>query len=185
MSTIKSFRSFLIDILIWILTLVIFVNATAWIDKQNWFTVDRKNQPTPVSAPCQQIVQPIQYSISMSCDMDYDINHLVPEAKAKAVRLVSLAKAQGLSVKIYETQRGLCRQTKLMKDGHSPRLDSKHLMGEAFDVVFLRDGVKSWDADNDWNALGQIGKSIGLNWGGDFKSKDPGHFELPPLQPAI
>lgn len=57
---------------------------------------------------------------------------------------------------------------------------SYHNFGLAFDVVILDDlGKPMWDAEHpSWRLVGEIGKSVGLAWGGDWKTlKDLAHFE--------
>lgn len=59
----------------------------------------------------------------------------------------------------------------------------------AIDVCFLLDGRvvgprpgkgnDSWDADLPWLWLGELGESIGCEWGGRFKFADLGHFQQP------
>jgi hypothetical protein len=57
-------------------------------------------------------------------------------------------------------------------------MNSKHLTGAAFDVDFLgygRDEVPGYV----WTWMGELGRYLGLRWGGDWRSfYDPGHFEL-------
>ena len=57
---------------------------------------------------------------------------------------------------------------------------SYHNFGLAFDVVVLdENGKPKWDAEHpSWQLVGEIGKSVGLAWGGDWTSfKDLAHFE--------
>jgi peptidoglycan L-alanyl-D-glutamate endopeptidase CwlK len=72
-------------------------------------------------------------------------------------------------------------------------LKSRHIDGEAFDIAILADGQPTWDPkvsvndndDPDYLEAGQIGESIGLEWGGRFKDgkgrprPDAPHFQLP------
>lgn len=62
---------------------------------------------------------------------------------------------------------------------------SKHLTGDAIDIVpfdhYQAHGPDKllWDvADPIWQRIGQIGESLGLVWGGRWKQKDMGHFEV-------
>ena len=55
-----------------------------------------------------------------------------------------------------------------------PADDSKHLRGEAFDVVV--DGPDPPQAT--WQAIGRLGEALGLRWGGRFQVPDPVHFDL-------
>ena len=58
-------------------------------------------------------------------------------------------------------------------------LSSKHLEGMAVDFVPVKDGKLWWTAPvTVWEEMGRIGKECGLNWGGDWKTKDCPHFEI-------
>jgi peptidoglycan L-alanyl-D-glutamate endopeptidase CwlK len=54
---------------------------------------------------------------------------------------------------------------------------SKHSEGKAFDVAVLENGKVTWDAGK-YIVPGQIGESVGLFWGGRWKTPDRPHFEL-------
>lgn len=75
-------------------------------------------------------------------------------------------------------------------------LNSRHLIdlddndpdnnkSRAFDIVIMRGKMAAWDikvdvnGDNipDYQQAGEIGESVGLLWGGRFKSPDMPHFE--------
>jgi peptidoglycan L-alanyl-D-glutamate endopeptidase CwlK len=51
----------------------------------------------------------------------------------------------------------------------------------AFDIAILENGKIDWNASNPkWTKAGNIGKLIGLEWAGDWKSfKEYPHFQLP------
>lgn len=56
---------------------------------------------------------------------------------------------------------------------------SRHTDREAFDIAMLDSkGKITWLAIA-YKAAGRIGKSVGLVWGGDWKTPDYPHFELP------
>lgn len=58
-------------------------------------------------------------------------------------------------------------------------MESNHLSGNAYDCVPEVDGEAIWDNDELWNKIGNIGKKLGLTWGGDWKDfPDKPHFEL-------
>lgn len=58
-------------------------------------------------------------------------------------------------------------------------LSSKHIDGLAIDFVPIKNGSYWWGAPLEvWEEMGKIGKSCGLNWGGDWKNKDCPHFEV-------
>lgn len=75
-------------------------------------------------------------------------------------------------------------------------LKSKHLIdlddgnpdndkSRAFDIAITRDGKPVWDTKidvnhdqkSDYEQAGLIGESVGLRWGGRFKTPDMPHFE--------
>ena len=59
-------------------------------------------------------------------------------------------------------------------------LKSKHIEGRAVDLAPSRDGRSIWwDAPlSVWRRMGEIGKSAGLIWGGDWDTVDLPHFEI-------
>lgn len=68
-----------------------------------------------------------------------------------------------------------------LDDGHTGNDKSR-----AFDIAILKDGRPVWDVKVDVNAdhipdydqAGAIGESVGLRWGGRFKTPDRPHFEV-------
>lgn len=49
----------------------------------------------------------------------------------------------------------------------------------AFDIAIISDGKLLWNGDHKlYKQAGAIGKSCGLEWGGDFRNYDPGHFQV-------
>lgn len=62
------------------------------------------------------------------------------------------------------------------KSNHQVKDDG---FGHAVDCAFVVNGVVSFDDHLPWKAYGELGKALGLTWGGDFKSiADYGHLEL-------
>ncbi|HYE78038.1 MAG TPA: M15 family metallopeptidase [bacterium] len=64
------------------------------------------------------------------------------------------------------------------------RRRSKHQDGVAVDLTFWHvgaDGVARpcWCAKHPWLLYGEAGKALGLKWGGDWKSPDRPHLEMP------
>jgi peptidoglycan L-alanyl-D-glutamate endopeptidase CwlK len=57
--------------------------------------------------------------------------------------------------------------------------ESEHNKGRAVDFDFIVNGRQSNSLSNNWALLGQIAKSAGLTWGGDYKKlKDYRHVEI-------
>jgi hypothetical protein len=58
-------------------------------------------------------------------------------------------------------------------------LESKHLKGEALDLVPTKMGSYWWSAPAEvWKRMGEIGEKHGLTWGGRWKNQDCPHFEI-------
>lgn len=106
---------------------------------------------------------------------------------------VRRCKAEGIELLITCTFRDNTEQQALYDQGrtkpgkivtNAKPGQSKHNVGKAYDVVPLRDGKPVWGttgADGKlWERVGNIGRSLGLVWAGDWKTfKEFPHFELP------
>ncbi|OGF80426.1 hypothetical protein A2W48_02965 [Candidatus Giovannonibacteria bacterium RIFCSPHIGHO2_12_44_12] len=110
-----------------------------------------------------------------------DLNILYPPLALNILKIFTLARKEGLSVCVYETYRSQERQTELFNKGVTKlKTNGMHHFGVATDIVFLdRGNNPSWDEKYDWKRLGEIGKSFGLIWGGDWPWDKP-HFQLIP-----
>ncbi len=100
------------------------------------------------------------------------------------VRHGTAALHDGQVVKVTSGTRTFAEQDALFAQGGVTKARggySNHNYGLAFDItVFTSGGQPVWDGPQ-YHMLGQIGKSIGLSWGGDWKSiVDEPHFELRP-----
>jgi peptidoglycan L-alanyl-D-glutamate endopeptidase CwlK len=121
-----------------------------------------------------------------------NIASLHPRAQEKAREFMQLAvplmKRYGLDVRIISGLRTFAEQDALYAQGRTAKGRivtnaragfSNHNFGTAFDIG-LFEGKKYLDESPKYKELGQAGKSLGLVWGGDFKSiKDEPHFEIP------
>lgn len=103
---------------------------------------------------------------------------LTPATAAAAVTLINACRDAGWPIYISSSKRTSDEQQRLVQAGLSAAPRSKHLTGEAFDIDCLglgRDAIP----DYFWHAVGPFGESLGLRWGGRWKTPyDPGHFEL-------
>ena len=128
-----------------------------------------------------------------------DINQLHPRARELALKLQQKCAAQGITIAIGECFRTVGEQDALYAQGRTTggsivttwkgsTYSSMHQWGVAFDFYLKMDvdgdGSVSDDAFNNATGLfervGSIGQSIGLEWGGSWKSiKDRPHFQLP------
>lgn len=129
-----------------------------------------------------------------------NVSQLHPELKKKAVKLQKECLKAGIKIKIGECVRTVAEQNALYAKGRNgvpgpivtkakgTDYRSMHQWYVAFDVFLVmdvdRDGSVKDDAFNNatglFNKVGAIGKKLGLEWGGDWKSiKDLPHFQLP------
>jgi peptidoglycan L-alanyl-D-glutamate endopeptidase CwlK len=114
---------------------------------------------------------------------------LKPELQSLAQKLIEQAKMQGINLIVTDTLRTKKQQEALYNQGRTTEGPivtnakpgtSLHEKGLAFDVAVLdKNGKPSWPNDtNLWNLIGKIGLSLGLEWGGNFKSPDYPHFQI-------
>lgn len=129
-----------------------------------------------------------------------NVSQLHPKLKKKAVKLQKECLKAGIKIKIGECVRTVAEQNALYAKGRNgvpgpivtkakgTDYKSMHQWYIAFDVFLVmdvdRDGSVKDDAFNNatglFNKVGAIGKKLGLEWGGDWKSiKDLPHFQLP------
>lgn len=120
-----------------------------------------------------------------------DITLCHPRLRKLATELIKECAEQGLQIKIGETLRTTAEQDALYAQGRTKpgsivtnakgsSYSSYHQWGTAFDF-YRSDGLGAYyDKDGFFNKVGAIGTSIGLEWGGNWKSiKDKPHFQLP------
>lgn len=128
-----------------------------------------------------------------------NVSQLHPELQKKVEQLKILCQQNGITIGISECVRTVAEQDVLYAKGRTMpgkivtkakgnTYSSMHQWGVAFDFYLKMDvdgdGSVSDDALNNstelFNKVGKIGQSIGLEWGGVWKSmKDLPHFQLP------
>lgn len=121
------------------------------------------------------------------------IEDLVPELREKAEEFAQKMADAGVSFIFTCTRRSQEEQDELYARGRTKpgrkvtwTRKSKHIEGRAFDIAIVREEKAVWDIKADVNndnrpdyiQAGELGESIGLRWGGRFKSPDYPHFEL-------
>lgn len=114
---------------------------------------------------------------------------LKPAVRPLARELVRQAAGHGIEVKVTSGLRTYAEQDALYAQGRSRPGKivtnarggySNHNFGLAFDLTIFAGGAPVWESPK-YKTLGSIGKSLGLQWGGDFASiKDEPHFEYNP-----
>lgn len=139
--------------------------------------------------------------------MSHDISDLEPEAHDLCVALVERAAALGHPLVIVQTYRSALEQAALYAKGrtrpgepchhwwppfvravgtcrthpfgavvtNAPPGSSWHEARRAFDVAFGVAATITWSGP--WEQIGQLGESLGLSWGGRWRSPDRPHFE--------
>ena len=130
--------------------------------------------------------------------MARDITQLHPKLQTIIPKLIAECEKQGISIKIGECLRTVKEQDELYAQGRTKEgsivtnakgsnYSSMHQWGIAFDFYLDmdidKDGKKSDDAFNNskktFQKVGAIGKKLGLEWGGDWRSiVDMPHFQL-------
>ena len=127
-----------------------------------------------------------------------DVTQLHPTLQKKIKELKKLCADNGITIRITECLRTVSEQDALYAKGRTKpgskvtncqgkRYSSMHQWGVAFDYVIDQDTDKDGDVDirdlynaKLMNVVGKIGESIGLEWGGSWKSiVDKPHFQLP------
>lgn len=106
-----------------------------------------------------------------------------------AMELLARCVEQQIPVLIVNTRRTAAEQSQNIANGVSWTTNSKHLTGDAIDIVpfaqyvIHQENKLLWDsADPIWQKLGAIGEALGLRWGGRWQQQDMGHFEY--VEPA-
>lgn len=112
------------------------------------------------------------------------IASLQPAVRPLAENLLRLAADRGIPLRVASAYRSPTEQQALFDAGtgvtNAKALESYHNHGLAFDVVpeaYL--SLPDWNPGGPlWQDVGALGKSVGLEWGGDWKKKDLPHFQL-------
>ena len=120
-----------------------------------------------------------------------DRTKLHPKLQKKLSELESACKKAGLKIQITECVRTVSEQDALYAQGRTKpgvkvtnapgySYSSHHMWGTAFDFCRADGKGAYYDKDGFFTKVGKIGKSLGLEWGGDWKSLvDKPHFQLP------
>lgn len=105
--------------------------------------------------------------------IDKDINHLSPVFRARFDAWRSEVQRVLPTARVFETKRSLVRQKLLYKQWRTRTLRSKHLTGNAVDIVFLNSRWQPMRKGN-YALLRQLAAKHGIGWV-KFESC---HFEL-------
>lgn len=117
--------------------------------------------------------------ISHGCSRDPET--LTTEAKSKYYQLVENSNVDFILIcaeRLQEEQDNLYAQGRTAPGKIVTWVkESKHTQGKAFDVAIIKNGQITWEP-KEYEILGLHAKRIGLIWGGDWKVRDYGHFEV-------
>ena len=120
-----------------------------------------------------------------------DITLCHPRLQTLAAELIKECAKQGLQIKIGETLRTVAEQDALYAQGRTKpgtivtnakgsSYSSYHQWGTAFDFYRADGHGAYYDKDGFFTKVGKIGVTLGLEWGGNWKSiTDKPHFQLP------
>lgn len=118
--------------------------------------------------------------------MSRRLDDLSPKMRPIAYEFLARLVEAKIAVLIVTTSRTIVEQQAAVDAGVSWTMNSKHLTGDAIDVVPFRQYILhgenklQWDdKDPVWAKIGAIGEKIGLKWGvvRGGKRIDLGHFE--------
>jgi peptidoglycan L-alanyl-D-glutamate endopeptidase CwlK len=115
------------------------------------------------------------------------LDDLAPPAKQRAEAFIAAAKVKGIDLLVTSTYRDNDSQNALYAQGRTTpgKIVTRAKAGQswhnwrcALDVVPLVNGKAIWDDQAVWKQIGEIGKSCGLEWAGDWKTfKEYPHFQ--------
>lgn len=115
------------------------------------------------------------------------IEDLHPHVATLARKMIAAAKKEGIDVLVTSTYRdaesqnylyaqGRTRPGKIVTNARAGQSWHNHRL--AFDVVPIVGGKAQWNDLRTFKRLGEIGKSVGLEWAGDWKTfKEMPHFQ--------
>jgi len=116
-----------------------------------------------------------------------DIELLLPQVKSRVKSFIVECDKQNIDIIVTSTYRDNESQQELYNQGRTTdgKIVTKAKAGQSFhnfkcavDVVPVVHGKPIWNDDSLWNKIGSIGKSVGLEWAGDWKSfKEKAHFQ--------
>jgi len=128
----------------------------------------------------------------VSFDPKQKLRAVHPVLAERANRMATALASRGIPIRLTDGLRTFAEQDVLYAKGRTTHLDqgivtnarggfSNHNYGLAVDVVPLVNGQPNWSVSEDiWKAMGEEGRKVGLEWGGDWKKLiDRPHFQLP------
>ena len=123
--------------------------------------------------------------------MSRALDDLSPRFRPLAIELLARFTEAKIPVLIVDTLRTPEEHAENLRRGVSWTKHSKHLDGDAIDVVpydvYQLNGPDKlqWGASPAWAVMGRIGEALGLRWGGRWSIPDYAHFEMPALGTGV
>jgi len=116
------------------------------------------------------------------------LDDLIPPAKERVERFLSLCKDEGIDLLVTSTYRDNESQQALYEQGrttagkvvtNAKAGDSWHNWRCAVDVVPMVNGKPNWDGLHPvWDQIGKLGEQAGLEWAGRWRTfKELAHFQ--------
>jgi peptidoglycan L-alanyl-D-glutamate endopeptidase CwlK len=116
------------------------------------------------------------------------LDDLIPPAKERVERFLSLCKDEGIDLLVTSTYRDNESQQALYEQGrttagkvvtNAKAGDSWHNWRCAVDVVPILNGKPNWDGLHPvWDQIGKLGEQAGLEWAGRWRTfKELAHFQ--------
>jgi hypothetical protein len=152
--------------------------------------VDAGAGAAPITPPASPPIAPRPPQIGLSLQR---LDRLHPALRTRGAALLDLCSHSGLAILVTQGMRTWEEQNALYAKGRTvPPIGRKfvvtmakggqsyHNFGLAFDIVVLDSvGKADWDINHPgWRMAGALGKSVGLEWGGDWtRFKDLPHFQ--------
>lgn len=172
----------------------------AAIQQELGIDVDGKAGPQTWSAIYEHLVQKNIGSqntpetiASVDSSSEKYIATLLPEVQPMARALVQKAAASGITIRIISGLRTYAEQDILYAQGRTTPGNivtnarggySSHNFGIAFDIGVF-EGKKYMPDSPKYKAAGVLGRDLGLEWGGNWKTMvDQPHFQLRPIWAA-
>jgi peptidoglycan L-alanyl-D-glutamate endopeptidase CwlK len=148
-----------------------------------------KALPTKFQVPTESVITQAPSGEKVDDRSEKVIANLHPRLHDKARDLVRAAAAKGVVIKLISGLRTYAEQNSLYAQGRTASGKvvtnarggySNHNFGVAFDVGVFVNGAYIPESAA-YKTVGQLGKALGFEWGGDWSSiQDQPHFQLRP-----
>ena len=114
-----------------------------------------------------------------------DIEALLPNAQLACALFLTECEKLGLKVRITETYRSQERQNELYAQGRTKpgnvvtwTKNSRHTSRRAWDICQNVKGKEYDTSEGFFDKCGSVAKTLGITWGGLWKTPDRPHFEV-------